>query len=350
MKETKKKKPFRLFDMNRDGKGVEKEDVGGPPDLKNFFKSVPRKFNKLLSLNLMMWGKLPMYILIVCIVSYLLYNRGGIFQSIYTTVGLLLGGSISVASSPIYPAINGAAIISGDSGGAVNTYMSIFGNTVNMPTYTSLFYIVAIALLVFSLVTWGWQSVGGAHIARSAVRGEPIFTFSDYFGAIKKNFKQGFFLGLIDAVALLLLTFDFCYLYEYSTSAFSEILLFITGGLFILYSVMRRYIYILLITFDMKIIKILKNALIFTALGIKRNFIGALGNFLILALNLILGILCMSFNFIVPLMLPLLYYFGFSSYVSAYSVYPVIDQYMIEPYKKAHPEEFATENGESTEE
>ena len=100
----------------------------------------------------------------------------------------------------------------------------------------------------------------------------------------------------------------------------------------------------------MKIIKILKNALIFTVLGIKRNFIGSLGNFFILALNLILGILCMSFNFIIPLMLPLLYYFGFSSYVSAYSVYPVIDQYMIEPYKKAHPEEFATEDGESTEE
>ena len=348
MKETKKKKPFRLFDMNRDGKGVDKKDVGGPPNLKNFFKSLPRKFNKLLSLNLMMWGKLPMYALIVCIVSYLLYNRGGIFQSIYSTVGLLLGTGISVASSPIFPAINGAAIISGNSGGAVNTYMSIFGKTVTMPAYTSLFYIVALIVLIFAVVTWGWQNVGGAYIARSAVRGEPIFIFSDYFRAIKKNFKQGFFLGLIDAVAILLLTFDFCYLFEYSTSMFSEILFFITGGLLILYSVMRKYIYIMLVTFDMKIIKILKNALIFTVLGIKRNLVGGIGNALLLVFNLVLGIFCMSFNFIVPLMLPLLYYFGFSSYSSAYSVYPVIDRYMIEPYKKSHPEEFSAEESEPT--
>ena len=37
MKETKKKKPFRLFDMNRDGKGVEKEDVGVNLSLFCFF-------------------------------------------------------------------------------------------------------------------------------------------------------------------------------------------------------------------------------------------------------------------------------------------------------------------------
>ena len=341
MKETKKRKTFRLFDMNKDGKGVKKEDVGGPPNLKNFFKSVPRKVNKLLSLNLIMWGRLPMYIFAICIISYLLYNRGGIFQSVYATVGLLLGNTVSIASSPIFPAINGASIISGQTSSVVNTYMNVFGNTVKVPGYTPTFYIVALCVLLFILITWGWQSVGVAYISRSAVRGDPIFIFSDYFRAIKKNFKQAFFLGLIDASAILLLIFDFCYLYEYSTGAFSEILLFITAGLLVLYSVMRKYIYIMLITFDMKILKILKNALIFTVLGIKRNVIGSISNAMILILNIFLGIFCMSFNFIVPLFLPLLYYFGFSSYVSAYSVYPVIDKYMIEPYKKAHPEEFS---------
>ena len=40
-------------------------------------------------------------------------------------------------------------------------------------------------------------------------------------------------------------------------------------------------------------------------------------------------------------MLPLVYYIGASSFISTYSVYPVIDKYMIEPYKQAHPEEFS---------
>ena len=127
-----------------------------------------------------------------------------------------------------------------------------------------------------------------------------------------------------------------------STSFFTEILLVVNAGIFVLYAFMRKYIYLLAITFDMKISKILKNSLIFTVLGIKRNLVGAIGSILLLALNVVIGMLCMSFNFIIPLMLPLVYYIGTSNYISAYSVYPVIDKYMIEPYKKAHPEEFVS--------
>ena len=37
--ENKKKKKFKLFDMNRDGKGVEKVEEG-PKNFVNFFKTV----------------------------------------------------------------------------------------------------------------------------------------------------------------------------------------------------------------------------------------------------------------------------------------------------------------------
>ena len=346
MKE-KNKKRFNIFDMNRDGKGVKKEDVAGPPNFKNFFKTLPRRFNKILSLNLLMWGRFPMYALIILLVSYLFYNFGGVFEVIFATVGLLLGNSIYIASNPALGTFSGVFVASGsmsggvanEMSGAVSTYMSIFGQTIKMPTYSLLFYIIIAALLLFSLITWGWQSVGAAYISRGIVRAEPIFTFSDYFRGIKKNFKQGFFLGLIDALVILLLIFDFCYLYNTSGGNFSEILLFIISGILIVYSVVRKYIYILAITFDMKISKIFKNALIFTVLGIKRNFVGSLCSFLLFVLNAALGIVCISFNFIIPLMLPLVYFIGMSLYISTYSVYPVIDKYMIEPYKKAHPEE-----------
>ena len=47
------KKKFKLFDMNRDGKGVE---VGEDrtPNLKFFFKQFGRKFSKIISLNILM--------------------------------------------------------------------------------------------------------------------------------------------------------------------------------------------------------------------------------------------------------------------------------------------------------
>jgi hypothetical protein len=92
------------------------------------------------------------------------------------------------------------------------------------------------------------------------------------------------------------------------------------------------------ITFDIKTTKIFKNALIFTVLGIKRNLLGSFGSILLLVLNVLIGILCMSFNFIIPLILPLVYYMGASMYISAYSAYPVIDKYMIAPYRKNQSE------------
>ena len=50
-KDTKRK--FKLFDMNRDGKGVEPgEDT--TPNLKFFFKQFGRKFSKIVSLNILM--------------------------------------------------------------------------------------------------------------------------------------------------------------------------------------------------------------------------------------------------------------------------------------------------------
>ena len=48
-----KKKKFKLFDLNRDGKGVELEE-DRTPNLKFFFKLCKRKFNQLIRLNLMM--------------------------------------------------------------------------------------------------------------------------------------------------------------------------------------------------------------------------------------------------------------------------------------------------------
>ena len=62
--------------------------------------------------------------------------------------------------------------------------------------------------------------------------------------------------------------FDFQYFYYAAPSGFTNFMYIMIVALFIIWSVMRFYIYVMLVTFDMKTRKILKNALIFTALGI----------------------------------------------------------------------------------
>ena len=113
-----------------------------------------------------------------------------------------------------------------------------------------------------------------------------------------------------------------------------DFMFFTISALIILYALMRPYIYLMLITFDIKTSKIFKNALIFSILGIKRNIMAVLGIVLMAALNVALIILGLSINFAVPIILPFFYFLAFSGFMSAYAVWPVIEKYMIQPFEK----------------
>ena len=106
----------------------------------------------------------------------------------------------------------------------------------------------------------------------------------------------------------------------------------------ILYFFMRFYIYHLQITFELSIRKILKNALIFTTLGVKRNLMAALGMVLLTVVCAVfIGVVISIFGLTalpVPLMISLLFYLAAVSFMASYAAYPIIDRYMIAPYIK----------------
>ena len=88
----------------------------------------------------------------------------------------------------------------------------------------------------------------------------------------------------------------------------------------------------MLINFDLPVRKIFKNALIFTALGFKRNILSALWIIIIAAINLALVLLLLPANIIVPIILPLVYFAAFALFTTTYAAYPIIKKYMIDPY------------------
>ena len=84
--------------------------------------------------------------------------------------------------------------------------------------------------------------------------------------------------------------------------------------------------------FDLPIRKIFKNALIFTALGFKRNILAALWIVIIAVINIALVFLLLPANIIVPIVLPLVYFAAFALFTTTYAAYPIIKKYMIDPY------------------
>jgi uncharacterized membrane protein YesL len=193
-------------------------------------------------------------------------------------------------------------------------------------------YIIIPIILALLFAVWGWLNVGTAYVLRGVVRADPVFAWSDFFYGIKRNLKQGLFFGMIDFAIIGILIFDIFALYGQTVTYFEYFMFFGAFALGVLYLIMRPYLYLMLITFELNIRKMFKNALIFSALGIKRNVMMLIGNVFIIALTLFLMILLLPSGVGVMIILPFFYLCGVCAFISVYCAYPIIKRYMIDPY------------------
>jgi len=103
----------------------------------------------------------------------------------------------------------------------------------------------------------------------------------------------------------------------------------------VVYLIMRFYIYAVLITFDLSVFKILKNAFIFVSLGLKRNILALVGIILLAFIDYFLLTTIMPLG----LMLPFVLLYGYGAYMGMYAAWPKIKQYMIDPYPEEQVEQ-----------
>lgn len=310
-----KKKKFQLFNFNRDGKGVEPgEDT--TPNLKYFFKLVGRKFSNLLTVNLMILIPMALPILIAV---YVFFN----------------GPQMPTMSSPAFSALMGANLAGGDAGLLTKLITSL--PQLNFITYNSYASWLPYVILGLLAITWGWQNTGITYIMRGYARGDGVFIFSDYFYAIKKNFKQGLILGLIDAAIIVVLGIDFMYMWSTRSNYWTYLMFFIVTALIILYLFMRTYMYLMMVTFNINIYKMFKNALIFTALGIKRNLMAAIGTVLCVGFWIVVALAGLQYNLGFLIIIPAFIMFSLITFMCVYCAYPVIKKHMIDPVAAPAP-------------
>ena len=309
MKDQAKKRKFKLFDMNRDGKGVEPGE-NRTPNLKFFFKQYGRKFSKILTLNMLTIFQI---IPIAAVVLIYFFATPTTPTHVYSEFPVLYG--MNFASSSATTAAD----------------LGVFSYQYGLPEHGAWTYWVMGAIIVLFVLTYGLQKVGTIYVTRGLVRGDSVFVGSDFFYGIRKNFKQGFIFGILDCLFMFIMGYNFLYFSPlFGTSTETSLMFVATSALIVLYFIMRFYIYLMLITFNIKITKAIKNALIFTALGIKRNIVACIGLLLVTALAVVPMLLFLP-NFGVVLVLPLIYYLGTCSFMYTYAAYPVVKKYMIDP-------------------
>lgn len=304
-----KKKRFNVFDWYyKQGKVSEKEDINAlkDPSIVNFFKLLWKRFGKLISSNLIVtFGNFPLFFILIAMSNLL--------------------SKSSVA--PLYQAwgpIYGAATF--ENTPATTTLLGVFGahadvSIINTPTI--IFYCLG-ALIIF---TWGFTRVGTTYLYRNMMSGEAIFPLSDAFYVVKRNVKQSLILGIIDALIIIMFAYNIYFLtVNYNNGQLNAVMLFLTIAMATLYSFARPYAFIMVFTFDLKLRKIIKNALFFTVLGVKRNFIALLGIILLVGINYLIFMVFMP----VGLLLPFVITIAICDFAGVYAAYPNIIKYMMD--------------------
>lgn len=279
------------------------------PTLGYFFKLLWRKLGRLVTLNLMMVMR---FLPLVAILLIYLFGR-----------------QTTTVESPIFTSLLGVQLANGSP--VASTLIGIFGGQQAAANPTTGAIVAMVILIAFTALTWGWQTLGGAYNLRSLVRGDSCFIWSDYFYAIKRNWRQGLIFGLIDFTAIAVLLFDWYYFNTLAGATFAfSLMYFVTIALIVIYASMRFYIYPMMITFDLSIKKLIKNAFIFSMLGVKRNLMAIFGFVLIAGINIALILPSLSIGFTLTLILPFFYLPAFGGFMSMYAAYPNIRRYMID--------------------
>ncbi len=309
----KKRTLFNLFTRyEKDGKGVKKEAPITDFNFINFFKLYFRRFSKLVWTNaLFILGNFPIAFLVFALSGY--------------------AGKVGAApSSELFPILNGIRVAAGDLSPSLIPLEGIHGLMADLYIPTAFTYVLY-GLSALFLFTFGPVNAGCAYIIKNLLIGEPVFLWEDFKSTIKQNWKQALPLGILDLIVLGL-SFYALYMYYFNYANY-YVMFYMTLFVIMLYTFMRFYLYTMLVTFDLSLPKLYKNAAIFSLLGFGRNFILFLGIVMFAFLSFALAMVFLPLGVISIFFL----LFSTTSFMGAYASYPKIKKYMIDPYYAKNP-------------
>lgn len=199
---------------------------------------------------------------------------------------------------------------------AANPFVTVISFLIEQP--------VLLVLFLIGIPLGACATAGFTYIQRNAVREEHVFLFSDFLEHAKKNFKQACIFGVIDTL-LLFVQINLILLYLPRLEQMIYVIpFFISCAVTLLYLFMRYYVYLIMVTFDMKLYAILKNSFLFAIGAVFRNI-------LVLAILVGLFILCF-YNHIIGMLLCAVILYSLMGFVINFNAYPMVRRFLINPY------------------
>jgi len=175
---------------------------------------------------------------------------------------------------------------------------------------------------------------GLTYVTRNYARRDHAFIFSDFKDAVKENWKPFLIDGFICYVMFFVISIAMNY---YGGQIANNKLFYVPYILCILLTFIfvssHFYIPVMIVTFDLKLRQIYKNALLFTVIGLWRNIFlfvllaaGVYGvSYLLTILEINLWVL------LIVILLAIFILFSFVAFLINFTVYPLIDRLLIHP-------------------
>ncbi len=195
--------------------------------------------------------------------------------------------------------------------------------------------VMIISCLIFTnlyIALWGAgpATAGMTYIMRNFSREEHAFIWSDFKDTVKSNFKQSLAVFLID---LAVIVFSYVAIVVYSGIGGSMGLLKYMVYLFlIVYTMMHFYIYPIMITFELSLKDIYKNALLFTISKLPSNVFVLV---VLVVIHVGLPICAILYGKVAVILLLIILFEpiavqAFSSFLVNFNAYPKIKKYMLD--------------------
>jgi len=122
----------------------------------------------------------------------------------------------------------------------------------------------AMFFMAVPIITFGPAQAGLTYLLRCYSYERPTFTWSDFKDKMKENFRQGIIASMINLFVIVFLLFD---LYLYPRVSDGNMFFTVANGLmvmvFILFMMACLYIYPMMVTYELRIKDLYKNAVIF---------------------------------------------------------------------------------------
>ncbi|NLX77742.1 MAG: DUF624 domain-containing protein [Clostridiaceae bacterium] len=183
-------------------------------------------------------------------------------------------------------------------------------------------------LVCLPIITVGPAQAGMTYVLRNYSREEHAFIWGDFKEHALKNLKQSIIVSIINTVFTVIVFVAF-YIYQQmsinimlKTAATSFIVIS-----FLIFMMMSMYIYPMMVTFDLTIRQLYKNAFLFAIMKFFPNLLIVIVVFALLVLSF--------YNPIIGYIMFILITMGLTSYITNFYVYSKIEKYMIRPVEEA---------------